>query len=342
MTGAEPSPAVAPRARGPRAEFRQGAILLGATLAAVSLGAALWPLSPTRTLEPATAALAAPGAKLETLALADGRTLAANRIERDGARYRLHDRTGAREVAVELAAPGEPRGERRFWLGSDRFGRDLVARLLHGGRRSLAVAAASVALALGLGVPLGLAAGLARGGAGVLLLAVIDAAQSFPRLFLVVALGAAAPASAATSIVILGLTGWMPIARVVRAEVRRLRDAEFVMAARAAGLSTPRVARQHVLPNLWAPIGVEASLAVASAVAAEAALSFLGLGAPPPAPSWGGLIAEGRDLLAVAPWISVAPGLALAATVLGANLLAEGARARFEPRSSSDRRAVAQ
>jgi peptide/nickel transport system permease protein len=342
MTGAEPAGIVAPRARGSRSDSWLGAILLAATLVAVTLGAALWPHSPTRTLEPAVAALAAPGTKLRTLALADGRTLAAERVERDGTRYRLHDRTGQREIATTITAPGEPLGTRRFWLGSDRFGRDLAARLLHGGRRSLAVAAASVALALLLGVPLGLASGLARGGGGVLLLAVIDAAQAFPRLFLVLALAAAAPATAATSIVVLGLTGWMPIARVVRAEVRRLRDAEFVVAARAAGLSTTRLARHHVLPNLWGPIGVEASLATASAVAAEAALSFLGLGAPPPAPSWGGLIAEGRDLLAVAPWISVAPGLALAATVLGANLLAEGARARFDPRSTGGARVVAE
>ncbi len=314
-------------------ESNLGAALLAAALAAVTAGAALWPLSATRTLEPAVAGNAAPGTRFATLELADGRTLAALRIERDGELFRLHDRRGERTVPVDAAAAGQPLGMRRFWLGSDRFGRDLVARIAHGGRSSLAVAAASVALALGLGVPLGLAAGLTRGAAGALLLTLFDAAQAFPRLFLVVALAAVVPPSIAAPILILGCTGWMPIARIVRAEARRLAGTEFVAAARAAGLSPRRIAFRHLLPNLWAPIGVEASLATASAIGAEAALSFLGLGLPPPAPSWGGLIADGRDLLAIAPWVSVAPGFALALTVLGANLLAEGARSRFDPRS---------
>jgi peptide/nickel transport system permease protein len=323
----------------PDLERAVGTALLGVALLAVTLGAALWPQSPTRTLEPAVAGLAPPGTRLATLALADGRTLAAQRIERDGERYRLFDRGGERTVPGSEVGPGDPVGERRFWLGSDRFGRDLAARLLHGGRGSLAVAVASVALALGLGVPCGLAAGLARGATGSLFLVLFDAAQAFPRLFLVVALAAVVPPSITGPILILGFTGWMPIARIVRAETRRLAGTEFVAAARAAGLSRLQIAFRHLLPNLWAPIGVEASLATASAVAAEAALSFLGLGLPPPAPSWGGLIAEGRDLLAVAPWISVAPGCALALTVLGANLLAEGSRHRFDPRfaaSASD------
>lgn len=313
-------------------ESAAGAALLSVALVGVTAGAALWPHSPTRTLEPAVAGGAPPGARFETLELADGRTLAATRIERDGENYRLHGRDGERTVPV--AAAGGPPRERRFWLGSDRFGRDLAARIAHGGRSSLAVAAASVVLALGLGVPLGLAAGLSRGASGTLWLALFDTAQAFPRLFLVVALAAVVPPSIIAPILILGLTGWMPIARIVRAEARRLAGEEFVAAACAAGLTGRQVALRHLLPNLWGPIGVEASLATASAVAAEAALSFLGLGLPPPAPSWGGLIADGRDLLATAPWISALPGCALALTVLGANLLAEGSRSRFDPRSA--------
>jgi peptide/nickel transport system permease protein len=320
--------------RAARVEAAAGAALVALALAAVTAGAALWPEPPAATLEPAVAGLAPPGARFATLALADGRTLAATSIERDGDRYRLRGARGERTVPVAQTAPA-PLGERRYALGSDRFGRDLVARLLHGGRVSLAVAAAAVALALALGVPLGLAAGLARGAAGALLLALFDAAQAFPRLFLVVALAAIVEPSLLAPVVILGATGWMPIARLVRAEVRRLAAAEFVAAARAAGLPPARIALRHLLPNLWGPIGVEASLAIASAVAAEAALSFLGLGLPPPSPSWGGLVAEGRDLLDVAPWLSLAPGGALALTVLGANLLAEGARAARDPRRAA-------
>jgi ABC-type dipeptide/oligopeptide/nickel transport system permease subunit len=316
-------------------EPRLGAALLAAILVAATAGAALWPHSPERTLEPAVAALAPPGARFEVLRLADGRRLAAARIEARGDRWLLHRRGTVEAVARSAAAAGSPVETVRFWLGSDRFGRDVAARLLHGARLSLAVAAAAVLLALGIGVPLGLAAGLARGLPARLLFAVIETAQAFPRLFLVVALAAVVPPRASTTVAILGLTGWMPLARLVRAEARRVAASDYVTAARAIGASQLRVAFRHVLPGALAPVGVEVALAMAGAVAGEAALSFLGLGAPPPVASWGGLIADGRDVLVAAPWISVAPGLALALAVLGCNLLAEHARETLDPRRAT-------
>ena len=316
-------------------EGRLGAALLAALVVAATLGAALWPLAPERTLEPAVAALAPPGARFDLLRLADGRTLAAERIERVAHGFRLHAGGAAREIPEASVDADRPTGEVRFWLGSDRFGRDVAARTLHGARLSLAVAAAAVAVALGFGVPFGLAAGLARGGAARGLLALLETAQAFPRLFLVVALAAVVPPHPATTILILGSTGWMPVARLVRAEARKIAASDYVLAARAIGASPLRIAFRHVLPGALAPVGVESAFAMAGAIAGEAALSFLGLGAPPPVASWGGLIADGRDVLVAAPWISVAPGVALALTVLACNLLAERTRERFDPRRAT-------
>ncbi len=312
--------------------IRVGGAILAVVALTSTLGAALWPLFPNRPLDPAVAALAAPGTRFEVLPLAEGGELAARRIERRDDVYRLLGPDRVRQIEVAKAGGGPY--VVRYWLGSDRFGRDMVARLLAGARVSLAVAGGAVLLALGFGVPLGLAAGRARGALGALLLAGIEGAQAFPRFFLVVALAAIIPPSVSSAIWILALTGWMPIARMVRAETRRLATSDFLLAARAAGAGPIRIAFRHVLPNVLAPVTVEGSLAMAGAVASEAALSFLGLGAPPPTASWGNLIAQGRDLLATAPWISVAPGIAVALTVLACNLIAEGLRDRLDPRRS--------
>jgi peptide/nickel transport system permease protein len=321
------------KAPDPRRDVRAGAAILALALAAATLGAALWPTPPERVLDPRVTALAPPLARFATVELVDGRRLATagGIAPRDG-EVRLRDARGERRVSASEIARA---GTQRYWLGSDRYGRDVAARVLHGGRRSLAVAGASVLLALGIGVPLGLAAGLARGALAGVLLAFVDGARAFPRLFLVVALAAILRPSTGTTILILAATGWMSLARLVRAETRRIAAADYVLAARAAGVGPSRLAFRHVLPNALSPVGVEASLAMAGAIAAEAALAFLGLGAPPPAPSWGNLIADGRDLLADAPWISLAPGLALLITVLGCNLLAEGLRAASGPRRTT-------
>jgi len=323
-------------AGGGRREIAIGAGLLATVALLATVGAALWPHAPDRSLDPAVAALAPPGSRFVTVELADGRRLAAESIVARGDSLLLVARGGERAIDRRQLAPGAAVGDpARFWLGSDRHGRDVAARLLAGARLSLAVGLAAVAVALALGVPLGLAAGLARGGRAVALVALIEGAQAFPRLFLLLALAAVARPGPLVVVLLLGLTGWMPVARLVRAEARRVAARDFVLAARSSGVGGARLALRHVLPNTLAPVAVEASLGLAGAVATEATLSFLGLGAPPPAASWGNLIADGRDLLAVAPWISLAPGVALALTLLATNLVAEGLRDRFDARRAA-------
>jgi len=314
-----------------------GSALLGTLALLAVAGPPLLGRDPELALDPPVSALAPPGSRFETLRLAAGYELAAERVVRDGATWRLIGPAGERTVDAARVDPGAPTGRIRFWLGSDALGRDVAARLLHGGRVSLAVAAASVALALLVGVPLGLAAGLARDGGDRLLLGSIETAQAFPRLFLLVLLVAVLPAGAATTVAILGLTGWMPVARLVRSEVRRLRACDFVAAARVAGAGAGRLALRHLLPNVVTPVAVEASLAMGAAVTAEAALSFLGLGVLPPTPSWGNLIADGRDVASTAWWVALFPGLALVATVVGASLVGEGLRDRLDPRGARSR-----
>jgi peptide/nickel transport system permease protein len=303
---------------------------------AAAAGPALRGVDPRRQLDPAFAGHLAPGARVESIELADGRTLAAERIERDGDSLRLHGRAAELRVATAaLAAPDPARAVRveRFPLGTDQFGRDLAARLLAGGRVSLTVALLAVGLALAVGVPIGLATGLAGPRTERAALGVIEAAQAFPRLFLLVALAAVTRPGWTPLVLLLGLTGWMPVARLVRAEVRSLAHRDFVLAARAAGVGPLRLALRHLLPNALAPVAVEGSLGAASAIVAEATLSFLGLGLPPPVASWGGMIADGRDALATAWWVSVFPGLALVVAALAFNLIGEGLRDRFDPRA---------
>ena len=307
-----------------------GSILLAA-LAALAL-AAPWLVAngPEVALDPATTALARPLSRFVTLPLVDGRTLAAEQVGRTDDAWRLIGPTKVREVPVDQVSPEAEAGEVRFWLGADALGRDVAARWLQGARISLAVAAASVALALLIGLPVGLVAGLLRGTPARLLLAGLETAQAFPRLFLLAALAALLPRGTVTTVAVLGLTGWMPLARLVRAETRRLRAAEFVTAARAAGLTGLQLARRHLVPNLAAPIVVEASLSFGAAITTESALSFLGFGVPPPVASWGSLIAEGRDLVPAAWWIALFPGLGLVAAGLGSTLVGEGLRARLD------------
>jgi len=319
-----------PRALGLRAGF----LLAGALVLLSTLGAWAYGVSPRRQLDPVVAAHQRPGARLVSIRLADGRELAATAATRAGSVLRLEGRPGIAEVPLSaLAGPQEDAVRTdRFPLGTDRFGRDLLARLLHGGRLSLAVALLAVALTLVVGVPVGLAAGLAGPRLDRAALGTIEAVQAFPRLFLLVALAAVCPPGVLPVILLLGLTGWMPVARLVRAEVRTLRHRDFVLAARVAGAGPWRIAFRHLLPNALAPIAIEGSLGVAAAIVAEATLSFLGLGVPPPTPSWGGMIADGRDALASAWWVALFPGLALAAAALAFNLLGEGLRDRLDPR----------
>lgn len=321
------------RARRSFPGFTAGVALLASLALLATLGAALWPVDPDRQLDPVRGGLRAPGARLDLATLADGREIAGERIERrpDGGVTVLDER-GRVDVAPERLARSAGPSQRRFLLGSDEFGRDVAARLLAGGRVSLGVAALSVLLICAVGVPLGAAAGFAPPALDRLILRLVEAAQAFPRLPLLLALAAVVPPGVVSTVLLLGLTGWMPMARLARGEFRALREREFVLAARLAGLGPLQIAWRHMLPNALAPLLVEASLAAAGAIVSEAALSFLGFGVQPPTASWGAMIADGRDHLADGWWLAVLPGIALVVATLAFNLVGEGLRDRLDPR----------
>lgn len=220
-------------------------------------------------------------------------------------------------------------------LGTDQLSRDVLARVAGGARVSLSVAAIAVAMSITLGALVGLVAGYHGGAIDAVLMRVVDAALAIPRLFLLLlllALWERIPLAA--FILVVGATGWFGTSRLVRAEVLRLRESEYVLAARALGGGAGRIMFEHLLPNAVGPLLVAATLGVGEVILLEAGLSFLGLGIQPPTPSWGGMIFDAREVLVSAPWASVFPALAIALTVLSANLVGDALRDAVDPRSA--------
>lgn len=218
------------------------------------------------------------------------------------------------------------------WLGTDQFGRDVLSRLLSAASVSVTVSILTVVLALSIGVPIGAVSGYFGGWLDRIVMTVLDAIMALPGLLLALALMAAIGQSKWGVILALGLAYSPGVARVVRGTALSLREKEYVDASRAMGNSDFHTIVRHLIPNSIGPLTVLATSFFAQAILAESALSFLGLGVPPPYPSWGGMLADARAYFTFAPWLGLFPGVAIAATLLGVNLLGDALRDRFDPR----------
>jgi len=251
-------------------------------------------------------------------------------------------------ILADVIAPHDPyrqqlvmRMKPPFWaeganpahpLGTDNFGRDLLSRLIHGSRLSVMVGVAAMLLAASIGTLLGLVAGWRGGKTEAVIMRLADAQLSIPEILLAILVVAAIGGSAVNLVLVLGLSGWMVHARVVYGLTRSLRERPFVEAAISQGATGGFIVLRHILPHLLPVLSVVATLQVAQMILQETALSFLGLGLPPPAATWGNILAEGRERLFVAPWIANLAGFCIVLLVWGVNILGNGLRETLDPR----------
>jgi ABC-type dipeptide/oligopeptide/nickel transport system permease subunit len=236
------------------------------------------------------------------------------------------------DISLRFVPPAwEENGKPEYLLGTDALGRDNVSMIIHGARFSLLIISFSVLLSLMIGVMAGLIAGYNRGWVDELLMRLVDIQLAFPVLVLIIAVVAVLGPNFRNLVLVLGVTGWAPYARIVRGTVLALREKEFIEAAEAVGGRGLHIIIRHLLPNTVTPVVIFTSFELARLLLLESALSFLGLGVQPPTPSWGAMIADGRQYLFEAWWASALPGLAIVATVLAFNLLGDGLRDILDP-----------
>ncbi|PYN99484.1 MAG: peptide ABC transporter permease [Candidatus Rokuibacteriota bacterium] len=231
------------------------------------------------------------------------------------------------DVKKILASPS-----RAHLLGTDQLGRDVFSRMLYGSRVSLAVGFVSVGIAAAIGIVLGSLAGYNGGMVDAFVMRLVDLMLVFPRFFLLLAVLAFLTPSIWTIMAVIGLTGWMGVTRLVRAEFLSLKEREFVVWSQNVGATGFRVIWRHILPNALAPVLVAMTLGIPAAILTESGLSFLGIGVPPPHATWGNILNEGKETIEIGWWLSVYPGLAILVTVLSYNLLGEGIRDALDPR----------
>ena len=268
---------------------------------------------------------------------ADGSIIYANEIksERERVLYRRGDRW---ESIDKILLLGEEKTEwlasEIFFLGTDKFGRDILSRIIYGSRVSLAVGILAVLIAATIGSLIGAVSGFFGKAVDSILMRAVDIILSFPRLFLILLIVALFKPSLMLTVLVLGATGWMGVSRLVRSQVLSLKETDFVTAANAMGQNSSKIIWKHLLPNTSALIIVDSTLRIGHIILVEAALSFLGLGVPPPTPSWGSIINDGRDALIDGWWISTFPGIAIAITVISFNLFGDFIRDKMTKKGS--------
>jgi len=245
-------------------------------------------------------------------------------------------------LLAPLIAPWEPNAINAWsvlsppswqhWFGTDELGRDVLSRIIYGARISLKVGFVAVGIAVSIGTVVGLVSGYYSGLVDTVMMRFVDIMLCFPAFFLILAVITLREPSIWNIMIVIGLTGWMGVSRLVRAETLSIREMDYILAARCIGCSDTRIIFRHILPNAISPVLVSASLGVGGAILTESALSFLGIGVLPPTPSWGNILTSGKDYIEFAWWLSLFPGLAILVTVLAYNLLGEGIRDALDPR----------